>query len=203
MTSLNRRAFLAVNSFAEHTGWLHGAAVAFARYGILLFGLALALAVIRSRRLQPTKMAAALWAGAGSLLALGLNQPLGQLFHASRPYARYPDALLLVPATTDFSLPSDHAVVAGAVAAGLWIAWRRLGRLAVVAAVVMAVDRVYVGAHYPADVLAGLVFGSVFVGLSWLVVRRPAAALVIQLRSSPLRPLLVAGVADEVTSGRT
>jgi undecaprenyl-diphosphatase len=41
--------------------------------------------------------------------------------------------------------------MASAVAAGLWLVHRRLGMLAALAAVVMAVARVYVyiGAHYP------------------------------------------------------
>jgi membrane-associated phospholipid phosphatase len=49
----------------------------------------------------------------------------------------------------DPAFPSDHAVMAGAVAAGLWLVSRRLGVLTTVAAVVMAAG--------PADVLAGLV----------------------------------------------
>ena len=52
-------------------------------------------------------------------------------------------------ATKDFSFPSDHATVAGAVAGGLGIVDRRLGRIAVGLAVLMAAARVYVGAHYP------------------------------------------------------
>ena len=66
---------------------------------------------------------------------------------------------LLVDKTTDFSFPSDHATAAGAVAVGLVLTNRRWGIFAGVLAVVMAFTRVYVGAHYPADVLAGLALG--------------------------------------------
>jgi membrane-associated phospholipid phosphatase len=67
---------------------------------------------------------------------------------------------LLVDKTKDFSFPSDHATVAGAVAAGLFLVNRRLGLIAIIAALAMAFARVYVGAHYPGDVAAGLVLGA-------------------------------------------
>ena len=45
---------------------------------------------------------------------------------------------LLVDKTTDFSFPSDHATVAGAVAVGLLFTNRRWGTIAGVLAAVMA-----------------------------------------------------------------
>jgi undecaprenyl-diphosphatase len=47
--------------------------------------------------------------------------------------------LVLASRTTDFSFPSDHAVLAGAVAAALMVGTRG-----------------YAGAHLPGDVLAGI-----------------------------------------------
>ena len=60
----------------------------------------------------------------------------------------------------DFSFPSDHLSAMSAVAAALVIATPRLRRswypwVAVGLAVAMAVVRVYVGAHYPGDVVGG------------------------------------------------
>ena len=52
-----------------------------------------------------------------TLIALGLNQPFGHLFAETRPYVSHPHILRLAAFTTDFSFPSDHAVMAGAVAA--------------------------------------------------------------------------------------
>lgn len=74
----------------------------------------------------------------------------------ARPYAVLPHILVLAHCSTDPSFPSDHAVLAGAVAAGLWLVNRRLGNVAVLAAAAMAFARVYIGAHYTHDVLAGL-----------------------------------------------
>ncbi|MEP6664882.1 MAG: phosphatase PAP2 family protein [Nocardioidaceae bacterium] len=191
LRDVNDDLFLAANDFARDTSWLHNAVVGFAKYGVLLFGLALLAGLLYSRRDDARSLAAAVWAGFGTLIAVGLNQPLGNAIHESRPYAVHPHALLLVSPTTDFSFPSDHAVMAGAVAAGLLIVSWRIGLIVAAAAAVMAFARVYVGAHYPADVVAGIAVGALVVGLGWLLLRQPLTVVASRLRSSRLRPLLV------------
>jgi undecaprenyl-diphosphatase len=97
---------------------------------------------------------------------------------------------MLVSRSTDYSFPSDHAVMAGAVAAGVLLAGRRLGVLAVAMAVLMAFARVYVGAHFPLDVIAGLAVGAVVCAATYLVVRPLLRWLVVTLERTPLRVLL-------------
>lgn len=138
-------------------------------------------------------MAAALWAGAGTLLAVAMNQPLVHGFHEARPYTTHHHILVLASHSADYSFPSDHAVMAGAVTAGLWLVDRRLGMLASIAALLMAFARVYIGAHYPHDVVAGLAVGAFVVLLGWALVARPLTAIVTGLTNTPLRPLLTSG----------
>ena len=64
-------------------------------------------------------MAAAGWAPLAVLLALGLNQPLVSVFAEARPYTTHSGLLVLASRSSDFSFPSDHAVMAGAAAVGL------------------------------------------------------------------------------------
>jgi undecaprenyl-diphosphatase len=82
--------------------------------------------------------------------------------------------------------------MAGAVAVGLLLVDRRLGLLATVLALLMAFARVYVGAHYPFDVIAGLLVGGAVTTIGWIVVRHPMRLLVDALCRTPLRPLLAA-----------
>jgi membrane-associated phospholipid phosphatase len=89
--------------------------------------------------------------------------------------------------------PSDHCVMAGAAAAGLLLFSRKIGLVAVVAALLMAFARVYVGAHYPGDVLVWLLIGAAVAILGWFLVRVPLTRAAAWLRDqSRLQPLLVA-----------
>jgi membrane-associated phospholipid phosphatase len=185
MDSLRRlddQLLLAINSFARNTTWLHTPALAYATYGMALFAVLLAAGVVISRHAPSAVLAAAGWACLATLIAVGLNQPLGHLFAEARPYVTHPHMLRLAGFTTDFSFPSDHAVMGGAVAAGLLLINRRLGLFACVAAALLAFARVYIGAHYPWDVLAGLAFGASVTLLGWLLLRHPLTALTSWLR---------------------
>jgi membrane-associated phospholipid phosphatase len=183
--------FGAVNDFARSTGWLHAPLMAYASYGLVLFAGLLVVGWWLARVRGPRAMAAALWAGGAMLLAVAVNQPLARSVHEARPYTLHPAILVLAHRSADFSFPSDHAVMAGAVAAGLWLVSKRLGVVAAVAALVMGFARVYVAAHYPHDVFAGFALGAGVVLVGWLLLARPLTRLVEWLAQTPLRPMFV------------
>lgn len=144
----------------------------YAGYGIVAFAGLLLVAFLRSRHRNDLRaIAGSLWAGAAALIALGIGQLIGNAVDRARPYQTLTGVHVLIDRTTDFSFPSDHATTVGAVAVGLLLVERRLGLIATVAALAMAFTRVYVGAHYPLDVLAGLVLGGTvaFTGARLLV----------------------------------
>jgi len=182
--------FLAVNDLARRTPWAHGAVLAYASYGVALFAALLLAGWWTARHSGPRAMAGALWAGAATVLAVALNQPIIAAAGQARPYTAHPEILVLARRSADLSFPSDHAVMAGAVAAGLWLVSRRLGFTATVAALLMAFARVYVGVHYPRDVLAGLALGAAVALGGWALLRGPLTALVVRAERTPLRPLL-------------
>ncbi|GHE83828.1 undecaprenyl-diphosphatase [Amycolatopsis deserti] len=190
---MDTRLFLSIDDFARATPWLHGVVTVYATYGLAVFAaLMLAGWWTARRRASVATMAAAIWTPLGMLAALGVNQPLAGLVGEPRPYTAIPGILVLAHRSTDPSFPSDHAVMAGAVTAGLFLVHRRLGLLAAAAAIVMAFSRVYIAAHYPRDVLAGLVLGAVVTLLGFLLVRRPLEWLLRAAERSPLRPFVTA-----------
>jgi membrane-associated phospholipid phosphatase len=186
LRSLDDRLLTDVNGVARHTPWLHGVVLGYATYGVVLIAALLLAGLQLRRRGTGRRLAAAGWACLATPIAVGLNQPLVAAFSEARPYTTHPNLLVLASASSDFSFPSDHATMAGAAAAGLWLVSRRLGTVAAVAAVAMAFSRVYIAAHYPWDVAAGLVLGALVALVGWLLLRTPLTALTGWLRRLPV-----------------
>ena len=83
-----------------------------------------------------------------------------------RPYVVNESLLLLGHMPSDFSFPSGHTGAAFAVAVVVFLYGKdgsmpkKYAVLAVAAAVLIAVSRLYNAAHYPTDVLAGMLIGT-------------------------------------------
>ncbi len=191
---MNDILFEQVNALARATPWLHPVVLAYADYGMVLFGLLLVAGWWSARRSgRPEAMAALGCAAVATLAAVAINQPTVNAVHEARPYTAHQGALVLATRSADFSFPSDHAVMAGAVALGLVFVSRRLALVAAVAALVMAVARVYIAAHYPGDVAVGLLLGAGVTLVVYLVAHTGMTRLVMAANNyRPFRPLLLA-----------
>ncbi len=180
-----------INRLADRTSWAHGLFRANAAYGIVLFAALLVVAYLDGRQhADLTAVAASVWAALAALVALGIGQIIGSAVDRARPYETMTNVHLLVDKTTDFSFPSDHATAAGAVAIGLLFANRRVGIVASALAILMAFTRVYVGAHYLSDVLAGLALGGLVATAGWFVIVPLLRRIATWLTTTPLRPLV-------------
>jgi membrane-associated phospholipid phosphatase len=199
--------YRSITSFAQHTPWLQGAMAFYTVGGIgLLLLMALYAAWSARARADQAAMAAVLWLGLGTALSISCGLVLKQIFRESRPcQVIHVATVQACPGPADYSFPSDHSIFAFALAVGLWIVSRRLGVVAVVLAVVEGFSRVYLGQHYPHDVIAGASVSVVILLVGWTFARRPLNALVATLETTPLRPLLTSAPAstpaDEPAAG--
>lgn len=91
------------------------------------------------------------------------NVLLKNLVARPRPYTRLPDLIMLMECPSDYSFPSGHSCASFAVASSLmWTMdrhWNKLRIPAIVLAALIALSRIYVGVHYPTDVLGGTLIG--------------------------------------------
>ena len=117
---------------------------------------------------RPTERRGAVLALLASGGALLVNQVLIRIWDRPRPFTAHPHAVhVLVSPSTDSSFPSDHAAAAMAIAVAVFLLHRRIGFVVLALAVLVCFARVYVGAHYPGDVLGGAAIGAIVTLVLW------------------------------------
>ncbi|MDX6743915.1 phosphatase PAP2 family protein [Actinocorallia sp. A-T 12471] len=110
----------------------------------------------------------------GSTVAYGLSEVLKVAVAEERPCrAVVAEVAAHCPEVGDWSFPSNHSVIAMAIATGLAMLRPRLAWLWLPLGVLGVVLRVLVGVHYPHDVLAGAVWGAAGVAATLLVFAGP------------------------------
>ncbi|MBM7090679.1 phosphatase PAP2 family protein [Streptomyces sp. NPDC012461] len=105
-------------------------------------------------------VAALVWAPLAAAVAVLVNVPIRGIVERPRPFLDHDGLEVLVSGKTDYSFVSDHATLSMALAVGLFLANRKFGLVAIVMAVIAGFCRVYMGVHYPTDVIGGLALGT-------------------------------------------
>ncbi|MEU2222120.1 phosphatase PAP2 family protein [Streptomyces sp. NPDC018347] len=193
--SVDGSAYRSVTDLAQRSpGWLDSAVTVWSAYGLAVFALLMVVGWWRARRAGAAAAVTALAVPVVVVLAYGVNAVLKSVVREDRPCRSLSVKILeACPAPGDWSFPSNHAAIAAAAAVALCFVSRRLGAVACVAAVAMAASRVWIGVHYPHDVVTGLVVGGLVALAAMLVIRRAAPALARRLTAAaPLRLLLSA-----------
>lgn len=129
---------------------------------IAILGIILAIVLIinqKTRKLGGTVILALI----GS--AIVNNLILKNVVARVRPYEVIEGLKLIIPKQSDLSFPSGHAGASFAVATVIaGMTKKCYGYFAIILATLIALSRLYVGVHYPTDVLCGTVDG-ILIGL--------------------------------------
>ena len=96
---------------------------------------------------------------------------LNALFNKPRPFDAEAAVNLLFYRPTDPSFPSNMAAVVFGLAIAVWLRNRKVGFWLMGMATLASFARIYVGIHYPADILGGAFFGLLGVGLAFVLIK--------------------------------
>ncbi|MBO0918469.1 phosphatase PAP2 family protein [Streptomyces laculatispora] len=148
-----------------------------------------------------TAVSGIVWAPLAAGIALLINIPIRGFVERPRPFKDHQGLDVLVDGKNDFSFVSDHATMAMALGVGLFVANRKFGIAAIGLAVLEGFCRIYMGVHYPTDVIGGFALGTaaalllaplammLLTPLVGAVSRSPRVGRLVRSR----RPLSVAG----------
>lgn len=108
-------------------------------------------------------VAALVWAPLAAGIAVLVNVPIRGFVERPRPFLDHEGLEVLVSGKTDYSFVSDHATLIMAMAVGLFVANRKFGMVGLVIGLLGGFIRVYMGVHYPTDVIGGFALGTAVV----------------------------------------
>lgn len=150
--------------------------------GVVIAALGVAADLRRRPRRLPRTLIPAL---AAMLVASWSSSALKAVFDRARPPAADPSLTALVPLPADASFPSGHAATAFAAAGVVALLHPRLRVPALGLAALVALSRVYLGVHFPSDVIAGAALG---LAVAAVTVRVPFARALRAATARRARP---------------
>jgi undecaprenyl-diphosphatase len=151
---MNYKLFQAINQNAGHHHFLDGLMVFVTKDALAVFALVLLLMWFFGKEKNKYTVVFAAITGA---LGLFINFILGHIYFEPRPFVTH-HVHLLIQHAKDSSFPSDHTTGTFSLAlAVLWRRHRKIGFGLLLFAILTGISRVYVGHHYPFDVLTSVI----------------------------------------------
>lgn len=153
--------FQAINQLAGQWPWLNWLGIFLAKYLIwlILAGIIFYfLFFIKLEWWKKIKCFLILILSVG--LAYFINWLISLIYFRPRPFVSHPEIFKLIEkVASDKSFPSDHAALSFVLAFTIFLYNKTLGIIFLVLAALVGISRIFVGVHYPLDIIAGVLVG--------------------------------------------
>ena len=154
--TVNGTLFEKINNLASVYKVLDWAGIFFADYLLyIIIAAILVILFVKRTRLMAIAITVSIF-----ISRLVITEPLKQILHHPRPYIVLENTRKLISESGDYlSFPSGHAATFFAIAIAVYFFDRKLGILSFIIALLVGVARVYVGVHWPIDIVVGALIG--------------------------------------------
>ncbi|MBJ8030159.1 undecaprenyl-diphosphatase [Bacillus cereus group sp. N21] len=155
-SQFNIDAFRWINDLGKQNPSLNPMMVFVAEY--MLYALVLGVLIYWFTRNNKNRMMI-IQGGLAFIVAEIIGKIVGQFYSHHQPFAVLPNVNQLVEHEIDNSFPSDHTILFFSICVSMWLVRKKEGWLWLMLAFCVAISRIWVGVHYPIDVVTGALVG--------------------------------------------
>lgn len=156
MTSLNYELLKAINDLAGKSSIVDAIMIFATNYAVPVFAIVLLMMWFFGKEYMKKTV---VYSALSGVLGILINVLISKIYFEPRPFVTHDDLNVLVAHARDASFPSDHTTGAIALAFAIALRNKRIGIVMMVFALITGFSRMYVGNHYPGDVVVGIVIG--------------------------------------------
>lgn len=138
-----------LNSFAGDIKLLDGIMIFLSKWVMYLFVIVLIIGLLK-RTLRTYSLIGIV----AIIVGVVVKNLITLIYYRPRPFIEH-DIFLLIDKEPSASFPSITTLIAFVVATSLWLMNRKVGGTFYIIALLIGISRIYVGHHYPSDVLVG------------------------------------------------
>jgi undecaprenyl-diphosphatase len=163
-----------INGLSGHNHLLDSIMIFFARDALEFYAALFIIAWFALPKRDIHSRHALVVAGLSGIVALLINIVISHVWFRPRPFTVFQQGTYneLVSHSADASFPSDHTSGSFGFAAGSWGHNNKfISRTFTLIAIIVMFARVYVGVHYPTDVIGGMIVGIIAGKIMWMFSR--------------------------------